>query len=347
MGLAQQVTAARCVAPNGNFVDVTGELAVLSRRELDAVLCRAAVQAGAEMVAPVRFVAPVIDAAGRVCGATLSDGTLTREIGADWTVLATGALPTALLAAGLCRRRSPSGMALRAHVHHAGMAHELSEMRFVWHRQLQGGYGWIFPGPGGVFNLGVGLLDSREQPTESSRTWRRKGPNLREMFDIFLSIDPMAARLMREGRVMSELKGAPLRCDLAGADWSRPGLLVTGEAAGATYSFTGEGIGKAMETAMAAADALLAHAGAAAAGQPPSDAAVAADYRLRLRALLPRFQTYRQAASFNRLPWLVSLIIWRARHSPRLKAKFSDILNERRLPGSLLTWRGFRNMLRP
>ena len=73
-----------------------------------------------------------------------------------------------------------------------------------------------------------------------------------------------------------------------------------------------------METAMAAADALLAHAGsAAAAGQPPSDAAVAADYRARLQALLPRFQTYRHAASCNRWPWLVSLIIWRARHSPR------------------------------
>ena len=353
MALARPVTAARCVAPNGGFVDVTGELAVLSRRVLDAVLCRAAVQAGATMAAPVRFVAPMIDAAGRVCGATLSDGTLQREIAADWVVLATGALPTALLATGLCRRRSPSGMALRTHVHHAGMEHELSEMRFVWHRQLQGGYGWIFPGPGGVFNLGVGLLDSREQPAESSRPWRRKGPNLREMFDIFLGIDPMAARLMREGQVLSELKGAPLRCDLAGADWSRPGLLVTGEAAGATYSFTGEGIGKAMETAMAAADALLGQAGASAststsaAGQPPSDAAVAADYRARLQVLLPRFQTYRQAASFNRWPWLVSLIIWRAHQSPRLKAKFSDILNERRLPGSLLTLRGLRNLLRP
>ena len=243
-----------------------------------------------------------------------------------------------MLAADLCRRRSPSGMALRTHVHHAGMTTELAEMRFVWHRQLAGGYGWIFPGPGGVFNIGVGKLDGREQPSRFL-PWRRPGPNLREMFDAFLRIDPLAARLMREGEQLGDLKGAPLRCDLTGADWSRPGLLVTGEAAGATYSFTGEGIGKAMETGMAAADALLAHAG------DTDTQAVEQDYRTRLQALLPRFETYRQAGSFNRLPWLVSLVIWRARHSPRLNAKLSDVLSEKRLPGSLLTLRGLRSML--
>ena len=54
------------------------------------------------------------------------------------------------------------------------------------------------------------------------------------------------------------MKGAPLRCTLEGARYTRPGLLVTGEAAGSTYSFTGEGIGKAFETGMLAAEALLA-----------------------------------------------------------------------------------------
>ena len=118
---------------------------------------------------------------------------------------------------------------------------------FVWHGRLRGGYGWIFPGPNSVFNIGVGLLDSREAEAWQA-PWRQRRPNLRRMFDEFLQVDPLAARLMREGEVLSELKGAPMRCDLTGAAWSRPGLLVTGEAAGATYSFTGEGIGKAMET---------------------------------------------------------------------------------------------------
>ena len=351
MRLAHIAGSARCVAPNGGCVDIDGELAVLPRRELDALLCRAALAAGALMGAPVRFEAPLTDSAGRVNGARLRQGGQSRLLGARWVVLATGALPAPLLAAGLCERRTPSGMALRAHVRHPGMTAELRELRFVWHGRLRGGYGWIFPGPDSVFNIGVGLLDSRESGTRHA-LWRRRRPNLRHMFDEFLQLDPLAARLMREGELRSDLKGAPMRCDLAGARWSRPGLLVTGEAAGATYAFTGEGIGKAMETGMAAADALLAQAGWANAGgfatnEAAADAATAQDYRGRLEALLPRFQTYRQAASFNRWPRLVDLVIWRARRSPRIAAKLGDVLNERRLPGSLLTLRGLRNMLTP
>ena len=353
MRLAHRAGSARCVAPNGGFVDIDGELAVLPRRELDALLCRAALAAGALMAAPVRFEAPLTDAAGRAVGARLSQGTQSRDLGARWVVLATGALPAPLLAAGLCQRRSPSGMALRAHVRHPGMDADLRELRFVWHGRLRGGYGWIFPGPDSVFNIGVGLLDSRETETWHA-PWRPRRPNLRQMFDEFLQVDPLAARLMREGQVLAELKGAPMRCDLTGSAWSRPGLLVTGEAAGATYSFTGEGIGKAMETGMAAADALLAHGGLVGNGEAGSavkqaadDDATAQNYQSRLEALLPRFQTYRQAASFNRWPALVNLIIWRAGRSPRIAAKLGDVLNERRLPGSLLTLRGLRNMLTP
>jgi flavin-dependent dehydrogenase len=113
-------------------------------------------------------------------------------------------------------------------------------------------------------------------------------------------------------------------------------VLVTGEASGATYAFTGEGIGKALETGIAAAESLLAH---------EQDETIVADYNARLDELRPRFQMYRKAASFNRHPWLVSLVIWRALHSKRTIARLSDILNERRMPGSLLSWRGFKGMM--
>ncbi|MDP1142592.1 NAD(P)/FAD-dependent oxidoreductase, partial [Klebsiella pneumoniae] len=83
--------------------------------------------------------------------------------------------------------------------------------------------------------------------------------------------------LMRVGELVGDLKGAPLRCTLTGAKWTRPGLIVTGEAAGSTYSFTGEGIGKAMETGMLAADAILA--------QGDDDSAARARYEAALTAL--------------------------------------------------------------
>ena len=336
---AVSLADARCVAPCRQAIDVPGELAVLPRRVLDAIVCRAAVDAGATMAAPARFVAPLRDDAGRVRGATLSASGVTRDVAARWVVLATGATPAALLAAGMCERRAPSGMALRGYVRHPGLADEVKGMRFVWHQRLKGGYGWVFPGPDGVFNIGAGVLASHATPGGSQRRQPRPR-NLRAMFDDFLAVDPIAARLAREGEWLGELKGAPMRFDLDGARWSAPGLLVTGEAAGATYSFTGEGIGKAMETGMAAADSLLAH-------DASGDEAVMGDYAARLQSLQPRFAMYRKAASFNRAPWLISVVIWRARRSPQLAAKLGDILNERRLPGTLLSWRGLRSVLMP
>lgn len=329
MALAHRAEAARCVGPTGHWIDVPGELAVLPRRALDAVLCSAAIEAGARMIAPARFIDPRRDATGRVVGARLGHGGQTRDIACRWLVLATGAAPAALLSADLCDRRIPSAMALRTYVRHPGMVDDIPNLRFVWHPRIRGGYGWIFPAPEGRFNIGAGLLDSH--------TDRNKERNLRELFADFLAVDPIAARLMREGEVLAELKGAPLRCDLDGSQWQAPGVLVTGEAAGATYAFTGEGIGKALETGIAAAESIVASADA--------DEAVMSDYRRRLDALRPRFAMYRKAASFNRYPSLISLVIWRASRSERIVARLSDILNERRMPDSLLSWRGIKGFL--
>jgi flavin-dependent dehydrogenase len=344
MALARPVGEALCRAPAGHGVAVAGEMAVLPRQQLDVVLCQAATEAGAQLFTPLRFEAVLRDPDGRVCGARLKHGGQAWAVQANWVVLATGANTAPLLAAGVCTRRTPSGMALRAHVRHPALSAEMQSLRFTWHRELPGGYGWIFPGPDHTFNIGVGVLDNYEDDAQvgrwrwSRRARRRSGMNLRDLFAAFLAVDPVAARLMREGVVCSELKGAPLRCDLTGATWASPGLLLVGEAAGGTYSFTGEGIGKAMETGLAAAEALVTLSG---------DQAIMAGYEHSLRQLLPRYLSYRQAGSFNRFPWLADLVIWRARRSPRIQAKLADVLNETRLPGSLLTWRAVRNLIKP
>jgi hypothetical protein len=85
-----------------------------------------------------------------------------------------------------------------------------------------------------------------------------------------------------------------------------PGLLVTGEAAGSTYSFTGEGIGKAMETGMLAADALLAHRA--------DDAGPRAVRGRPHRASSPS-STSTNAPTASTPTWLADLLIWRARRA--------------------------------
>jgi 2-polyprenyl-6-methoxyphenol hydroxylase-like FAD-dependent oxidoreductase len=134
---------------------------------------------------------------------------------------------------------------------------------------------------------------------------------------------------------VGELKGAPLRSSLRGARFAAPGMLVTGEAAGSTYSFTGEGIGKAMETGLLAAQALL-----DARTEGLSDEALAQRYLASLAVLQPKFDLYEKGNRVNYHPWLTDILVRRAAKSPRLKQRMANLLEERSTPAQLITLRG-------
>jgi geranylgeranyl reductase family protein len=350
MAQAQAVAHVGCIGPRGGRVDVPGQLAVLPRRQLDDILKRAAERAGARFCAPWRFEAPLLEGVGddaRVVGARLKSPALgLAEVRARWVVLATGAVPKALQAAGLCERRTPSGVALRGYVHHPGMAGRIRALDVVWHKQLRKGYGWIFPCPGDIYNIGVGLAHSHGKQVDGRATM--EDVNLREMLAAFARVYAPAGELMAGGQVVGEFKGAPLRCSLEGARFSRPGLLVTGEAAGSTYAFTGEGIGKAMETGILAAEALLAGGEVAnAASTAAADAATRARYEASLGALKPRFDLYERANKVNEHPWLTDLLIWRANKSARILRRMQGVLEETGNPGNLVSLRGLSRLLLP
>ena len=340
LALATRVNEVRFVGPRGGHVDIPGTLCVLPRLALDHVLVRAAERAGARLHTPWRF-DTVLEDAGRVVGARLkaADGGL-HAVSARWVVLATGAVPQALIAAGLCERRTPSGVALRGYVKNEALAARRPErqrqLQMVWHPRLRGGYGWIFPAPGGLFNIGAGLTGSHI--TQRNGKGRMQDLNLRQMFDAFCEVYPPAAELMAGGELQGDIKGAPLRCSLIGARWSRPGLLAAGEAAGSTYAFSGEGIGKAMETGILAAEALL-HAA------QPTDAAVQQHYDAAMRVLKPKFDLYEAASRVNHHPWIADLVVWRARRSERIRRRLTGVLEETQNPGRLFTLRGMTKLL--
>lgn len=334
MACAQAAQHVACIGPRGGRIEVPGRLAVLPRQVLDDIVCRGAVRAGARMHAPVHFDAPLLDAAGRVCGATVSHGGEQRELRADWVVLASGAVPQALIAAGVCERQTPTGVALRAYVKNEALVGRITAPEVVWHRKLRPGYGWIFPCPDGVFNIGVGVVDSHGRAADGHNIMQ--SVNLRQVFESFCEFYAPARELMAGGVMQGSLKGAPLRFNLTGAHYSRAGLLVTGEAAGSTYSFTGEGIGKALETGMLAAEAIV--------KSRQDDAAVRQHYEAALLALKPRFELYERGNRVNAHPWLIDLLIWRARKSKRLLQRMSGVLNETSNPGQLFTFKGVRRL---
>jgi menaquinone-9 beta-reductase len=341
MAAAQASQHVACIGSRGGRVDVPGNLAVLPRRILDDIVCRAAVRAGATLHTPWRFEAPVVEG-DAVVGARLRQGERVAEVRARWVVIATGAVPQALQAAGMCTRRSPSGIALRGYVKNEAMAGRIKALEVVWHKSLTPGYGWIFPAPGGRFNIGVGIAHGRPASDDDDPGSRKRDVNLRRVFEAFCAHYAPARELMRTGTLEGELKGAPLRFTLAGARFTRPGLLVTGEAAGSTYSFTGEGIGKAYETGLLAAEALLAEPGGVPAGT--SDG-VRSRYEASLAALKPRFDLYARANQVNAHPWLVDLLIWRAGRSRRLLDGMAGVLEETRNPGHLVSPRGLLKVL--
>jgi geranylgeranyl reductase family protein len=340
MAEARSSTTLACIAPRGGRIDVPGRLAVLPRKRLDEILCKAAVAAGARMFAPVRFVAPLRDGAGRVVGARLQQGERVREVKAPWLVLASGAQPQATIAAGLCERRTPSAIALRGYVENAAMTARITSLEVVWHRRLSSGYGWIFPCGGDVFNIGVGVAQSHREGKDGKHAMQ--DVNLREVFAAFKGLYAPARELVEGGRWRGEpgheLKGAPLRCSLEGARLEAPGVLVTGEAAGSTYAFTGEGIGKAMETALHAAEAILAQP--ANDTSAATDAAIRADYAARVLSLKPRFDLYEEANRANAHPWLIDLLVWSARRSPRRVQRMAGVLEETHIPTDAVTVRG-------
>ena len=330
MAQAQHVRHVRCVAPRGGQVDVPGSLAVLPRRKLDLLLVRHAQRQGARLVTPVKFEA-VIEDGDRVVGARLRQGDAQHEVRARWVVLATGAGVQPLVATGLCTRRTPSGIALRGYVRNPSLAGRQTTMDVVWDRALRPGYGWIFPCGDDTYNIGVGAFFHRGQAADA---------NLRQMFDDFTRVYAPARALMDGGTLQGDLKGAPLRCTLEGAESGRPGLIATGETLGSTYDFTGEGIGKALETGLMAADALLKGA-----QDRLDEAAVRQHYDHQLATLRPKFALYERANSVNRHPWLADLVIWRARRSASLRQRMSGVLNETSNPGHLLSVRGVLRLL--
>lgn len=333
LGRAARSSWVDCFAPRGARLAVPAQLAVLPRRELDEMLRQAALAAGARWGAPLRFEAMLEDAQGRVTGARLREGDEAREVRARWTVLATGADAKALEAAGMCERRAPSGMALRGYVHRPDMAGQIGSLQVVWHKALRGGYGWIFPAGAGRFNLGVGYL--HRQGAERDH---QGAPNLRELLAAFGQLHEPARALLQGGTTLGELKGAPLRCSLGGARHSRPGLLVAGEAAGSTYLFTGEGIGKAMESGVAAAQAIVQE-------RSGGDAQVCAAYEAALASLKPRFAAYEVANRFNEYPWMVDLVIWRAQRNPALLARLAGVLDETQDPSDFVSAEGLLRLL--
>jgi len=231
---------ARIFAPNATYVDLAGIFHTLRRRDFDALLVKKAMEAGATLISG----ATVTDFQATSSAANLGylENGNHEEMWVRLVLLACGAHAKTLRRFGVSPRKTPSAIAMRTYYR---LRDDLDDTRlFFWfERAVLPGYGWIFPLGNGVFNIGVGIFRDAAQT----------GQNLQHVLNNFLTQCEAPREMIRGGTQLAPFKGAPLRTGLTGAKPSGDRLLVCGESIGATYSMSGEGIGKAMETANIAA----------------------------------------------------------------------------------------------
>ncbi|HSC27847.1 MAG TPA: geranylgeranyl reductase family protein [Vicinamibacterales bacterium] len=326
----------RVFAPDGTGVALAAESVCVPRRELDEALRTGAVEAGATFLPRHTLEAPLVNGEAVTGARFVQTGTGARvELRARATVLATGGSAGPLECFGVCRRSTPSATAGRIYVEvDPATSAGLTDLLISYDAAICPGYGWIFPGPRHTFNVGVGFFyDSRRRPNPA---------NLRILLDRFLGTFPPAAALMRGARSISPLRGAPLRTAMTGADLARPGLLVAGDAAGLTYSLTGEGIGKAMQSGILAADVIAANPGDSHGAATRIAAAYAVELTARFGA---RFRAYRTAQGWVTSHAVGNLLARRANRGRFVRQQLEALIAENGDPRALFSLGGLARAL--
>ncbi|MGH9123521.1 MAG: NAD(P)/FAD-dependent oxidoreductase [Acidimicrobiales bacterium] len=149
----------------------------------------------------------------------------------------------------------------------SGVDDRAANALWVWFDpDLLPGYAWSFPLPGGGANVGFGIKRLPGRPThEMKGQWADilARPHIREV-------------LGHGAEAEGPTKAWPIPTRLNSTELAAGRVLFVGDAARATDSMTGEGIGQALETGELAADAVIA-------GGPHRPEQVAARYRRQVR----------------------------------------------------------------
>jgi len=210
-------------------------------------------------VVPRRILDSIVLGGARVAGAEVREGWRVEEVtpeGGVVRVRARGPGGEAVLeakwvvvAAGAAWRRRIDGR--RGRIIHAimaryrGLDHDRHAIELQFDEDLHPLYGWVFPEPGGICNVGVGIEHAR-----------LGGRPLGDVFRSFLA--------RRLGRRMegAEMIGRPSGHPIMASPWPGvpgvPGVLLAGEAARLVNPLTGEGIAPALRSGILAARTIAA-----------------------------------------------------------------------------------------
>ena len=308
-------------SPGGVEVRFDADFLVVPRERFDALLVEHATAAGADLrhasvEAPIREDGRVVGVMARTAGREAA-----APLRAPLTLLATGAEAAVLKKFDPHARTAASGLAVRTYARLAGGG-TIDDLYISLERDLLPGYAWAFPAPDGLINVGVGAI--------TERGLRAQQINLRERLDGLMAGRGRLGGLLGPMRSDGRHRGAPLRTGLAGVRHGEPGLAIVGEAAGTTYAVTGEGIGKAMESGLLAAE-LAERAGDALPGVGPAYA------EALTRRYAARFDAYTRAERWVARPHVADFVARRANRSRWVHDRLTGVIMERDLPNKVFS----------
>jgi len=306
--------------PSRITVDVPIECITLKRVVLDTLLAHHAVASGVTIVqATVKYVEPThsdvrlltIDGV-MVYGRVVLVGTGAR---AAVSTSHEEALPSSHM------------VAIRQYV--TARADIGSKILIAYERYMLPAYGWVFPMGGSEYNVGCVFFKHEGVAP----------PSLHSLFREFMEKFP-PARALQDGLIsMTKPKGFILRCGLVGASPKGAGnVLRIGETLGTTFPYTGEGIGKAMETGEIAGHI----AGEA---LKKGDFKILERYPSTVEALKPRYRGYEIAERWLAYPAVCDYIGRRAQPGTFMNRAIAGIVNETMDPRELFSVKGFMKAL--
>jgi geranylgeranyl reductase family protein len=221
------------------------------RADLDHLLARTAVNAGAELAEATDVVEPLVED-GLVRGAVVRrEGEDPADVRAELVVAADGASSRFAQSLGLVRdEQRPIGVAIRQYYRSERDADPwIDSYLELWKGDhLLPGYGWVFPLADGTVNVGCGLLNTSEGLRNTNYKDLLKGwlPTVAAEW----GFDP--------GDPVAKPRSAPLPMGASRHPPLHRGVLFVGDAAGLVNPFNGEGIDYAMESGLLAAETGLA-----------------------------------------------------------------------------------------
>ena len=231
---------------------------VRTRADLDQMLARHAVKAGARLQEQTSVRTPVQDAAGRVVGVDALTGPDKQPVSyrAPVVVSCDGVSGRMALALGIQRNeRRPMGVAVRRY-YQSPRTHDdyLESWLELWDgppgaddAKLLPGYGWIFGMGDGTVNVGLGVLNS-------SAGYHKT--DYRGLLTKWLDTTPPEWGL-REENAIGPARGAGLPMGFNRTPHYRPGIVLVGDSGGSVNPFNGEGIPYAIESGKLAAEAVI------------------------------------------------------------------------------------------